>query len=215
MKNSSDKKLKKKMLIAIIIAVCLIPISFGISYAIDLYTQNASIEDEEPIDYNWYKADYNENIFEDEDYMKLIEYGFISYTEGSVTMLIDRESAQNYGNDVAFMVEYLYSIIEGNTDNYNDKFSSEYYKRREPKESFTMQKIYDVFLNKELVTKIEDKKGSYTQYTFVLSYRIFENNGTFRKDIGDGSRRQYITFTDREGKLLIDNIATEKLKVQK
>ena len=58
-----------------------------------------------------------------------------------------------------------------------------------------MQKIYDVSLTKEPAIVSDDDTAEAEKYTFVLSYRIFENNGTFRKDIGDGYKRQYITVT--------------------
>jgi len=77
-----------------------------------------------------------------------------------------------------------------------------------------MQKLYEVSLTKELVEKVEEKDGEFTRYTFILSYRILKNNGTFRKDIGDGYRRQYITVTDRNGQLLIDRVSTERIIVK-
>ena len=210
MNDSNNKKLKKRILTAIIISVCLVPVLIGLSYVLDLYDSKKNNEIDEEIDYNWYEADYDENIFENEDYIELTEYGFISYTDGSVTVGIERNTALNYGDDVQFMVDYLYSIIEGEHEKHNSFFSDYYYKNHQKKDRFTMQKIYDVSLKKELVTK----KDGYTEYTYILSYKILENNGTFRKDIGDGSKRQYITFTDREGAFLIDSVITEKWKVQ-
>ncbi len=211
MSETNGKKLKKRILIAIIVSLCLVPVLFGISYALDVYENKKNNETDGPIDFDWYEADYDEDIFQNEDYVKLTEYGFILYTDGSVTIGIERENSKNYGDDVEFMVDYLYSIIEGDHEKYNSFFSDSYYKNHQKKDRFTMQKIYNVSLEKELVTK---KDTGETEYTFILSYKILENNGTFRNDIGDGSKRQYITFTDRDGVYLIDSVITEKWKVQ-
>ena len=202
------------MMIALVVVVCLVPVLLGISYLVDYLDNRSKIVEEQVIDYDWYEADFSENIYEDPEYLSLVEYGFISYTDGSVTLLIDENSAKTYGEDVEFMVKYLYSIINGNANEYNSYFSDAYYKHNAKKEAFTMQKIYEVSLTKELVETIESKSGNYTKYTFVLSYRILNNNGTFRKDIGDGYKRQYIMVTDRSGELLIDSISTEKVIVK-
>lgn len=215
MANPNEKTVQKRIIIILVAVVCIIPILLGAIYAINLYVKAKNKMPEQTINYNWYPADFNENIFEDEEYMKLIEYEFISYTEGSVTQIIDKETANIYGKEVSFMVNYLYSIVEGNADKYNSFFSDEYYESANKKDAFTMQKIYDVDLKKQSLEKVEEKGNTYTKCTFVLSYRIFENNGTFRKDIGDGSKEQYITFTDRNGRFLIDSISVPQVIVQK
>ena len=214
MENRAPNKLKKRMIIALVVVVCLVPILLGISYLVDYLENKSKIVEEQVIDYDWHEADFSENIYEDPEYLSLIEYGFISYTDGSVTLLIDKDSAKTYGDDIEFMVKYLYSIINGNANEYNSYFSDAYYKHNNKKDAFTMQKIYEVSLTKELVEAVESKNGDYTKYTFVLSYRILNNNGTFRKDIGDGYKRQYITVTDRSGELLIDGISTEKIIIK-
>ena len=215
MNDVKNKKLKKKMIIAIIIAVSLIPVFMGISYAIEMYNLKKIMVEPEPIDYDFYPVDYEENIYEDEEYLSLMEYGYIYYTDASVTLGIQRENANSYGDDIEFIVEYIYKIIEGKTEEYNGCFSDLYYKYHKRHERFTMQKLYDINLNKVSETTVTDKNGSYAEYKFELSYRILKNNGSFRSDIGDGSKKQYITVTDRDGKLLIDSLTTATTIVQK
>ena len=214
MRSQNQNNLKRKMIIVLIIVMCFVPILFAVTYLIDYLDDRNKMVEEQVIDYKWFEADYDENIYDDEEYVKLIEYGFISYTDGSVTLLIDKDSAKSYGEEIDFMVRYLYSIINGNADEYNSYFSDSYYKYHNKKDSFTMQKLYEVSLTKEPVEKVEEKDGEFTRYTFILSYRILKNKGTFRKDIGDGYRRQYITVTDRNGQLLIDRGSTERIIVK-
>ena len=210
-----QKNLRKKMIAVIIWAFVILAVLFAVTYAIDLYNNNKKVVEEEPIDYDFYPVDFGENIYEDEEYVELIKYGFISYTDSALTLGIEREDAVDFGKDVVFMMEYLYSIIEGDSEKYNAYFSDAYYKRHDRKDAFTMQKLYDVEITKESVTTVTDKDVTYTQYRYSLVYKIFENNGSFRNDIGDGAKKQYITFTDRDGELLIDDISIAKIIVQK
>jgi hypothetical protein len=85
-------------------------------------------------------------------------------------------------------------------------FSKEYFRSNPAKEAFTMQKIYDSQITKYSTEEIETTNGNYTKYIYIVEYRILKNNGTFRNDIGDGSRAQYITITNKSGEFLIDSI---------
>lgn len=167
--------------------------------------------EEEVIDYPFYPADFNENIYEDEEYLELTRGSFLRYSDAAtgVTYGIQRGNTDSYGLDVSYMVEYVYTVIEGDHEAYNACFSEEFFESgRKPKDAFTMQKLYDIEIKRRAVETVSDKNGNYTKYTYELTYRIYHNNGTFRKDIGDGSKTQYITLTDRTGTLLIDSIAT-------
>ena len=164
------------------------------------------------VNFNFFPADYDEDIFEDEDYLKLIENGIFEYDDGALISMIDLENADGYGKPVELVVNMLYAIVNGDADEYNSYFSDKYFEKKSPKDRFTMQKIYDgritYFAREEVV---EDGK-QYTEYTFKLRYKIFENNGTFRDDIGSGSRLQHVTVSDRDGKLQIDALNFVKYK---
>lgn len=158
--------------------------------------------------FNFYVPDYSENIFDDEEYLLRISDGILEYDDNasSITM-VDLDNADDYGEQVAFIVKMVYSIINGDCDEYNSYFSQKYFEKNKTKDKFTMQKIYNgriTFFSSETVTV---NGATYDEYTYTLKYQIYKNNGTFRKDIGDGVRVQYITLSNREGKLLIDSIA--------
>ena len=53
---------------------------------------------------------------------------------------------------------------------------------------------------------------NYTKSIYTLEYQINKNNGTFRRDIGDGSKQQYFVVTNRTGEWLIDSISTPTTK---
>ena len=119
---------------------------------------------------------------------------------------VNKDNANEFGDGVVLMVDMVDAIINGDSKKYNSCFSKEYFNSHEPKESFTMQKIYNAKLT-YFSSEEETVNGtSYTKNTYTLVYNIYENNGTFRSDIGEGARAQSITVSNREGKMLIDSI---------
>lgn len=200
---------KKKLLILIAVIAVIIALLIISSLVIDKIEEKKNSDNEE-INYSFYPADYNENIFEDEEYLALIEGEFMQYcdTRTNVTLGIDKSSAADHGEAVGFIVDMLYDAINGDADAYNTKFSDAYYENSSPKSDFTMQKIYDV-----TITYVsEEKSEDYTKYFYYIEYKIYHNNGTFRRDIGDGSKKQLVTITDKYGTLLIDSVSTVKLR---
>ena len=51
---------------------------------------------------------------------------------------------------------------------------------------------------------------NYTKFIYAVEYQINENNGTFRRDIGDGSRPQYLVVTNRTGEWKIESVTVQK-----
>ena len=207
---------KKKILIRVIcIVVAVIVLMIAASFGMDFYLQKKAEENAQKIHLNFAPADYEENIFEDQEYLALIEKGFIDYTDyaTNITLGIDYASAIDHGEDVQFMVDYIYAIIAGEAEEYNKFFSDEYYKKNEPKEKFTMQKLYEVNISKVSVTQKSDKSGNtYNEYQYIVKYKILDNNGTFRNDFNSGTKEQYIFFTNQSGEFLIDRISTPQVK---
>ena len=206
---------KKKLLIAIISIVAVIVLLIVAVEIIEYINNKKALEPIE-IDFDFYPADYDENIMENEKYLDLIkgEYIRVCNAATGITSGVDLSKTDKYSSEIVFMLDYIQDIINGDHESYNARFSEDYYKQHDPLERFTMQKVYDVLITqKETETITDEKTGvNYTKYLIVLEYKIFENNGTFRRDIGNGSRKQYITLTDKNGSLLIDSIGIERKK---
>ncbi len=200
------KKAKKKLLIALLIIASVMVLLIAASVVIDKIQKGSN--DELTIDYNFFPANFNENIFEDEKYIELTSGEFMRYHDMTTGIIsgISEENKASFGNETEFLVDMIYEIINGDHVAYNARFSSTYYQEHSPKSAFTMQKIYDVTIS--YVSSEQLEGGDYTKFNFVVEYKIYENNGTFRKDIGDGSKKQFITLSDRFGELLIDDITT-------
>ena len=216
--RDEDKKSSKskKILIRIIcIVVGVIIFMMAASFGMNIYLQKRAEKDAQRVHFDFAPADYDENIYEDPEYLALIERGFIDYTdyETNLTLAVNYEDAIDYGEDVLFMVDYIYAIVAGDAEAYNEFFSDEYYKKNEPKDEFTMQKLYEVNISKVSQTKESDKTGNtYNKYQYIVKYKILDNNGTFRNDFNTGTKEQYILFTNKTGEFLIDGITTPKIK---
>ncbi len=215
MDKKSSKKLKKRLLITFVIISAVLLLMYLLTVLIPYFynIQKAKNTEEVIADYSFYTPNYEEDIFADKRYNELIENGILTYDNGvnSVTV-VTPETAAHQGDDVKLLVDMVYSIINGDNDKYNSYFSDEYFKINAPKDEFTMQKIYNAVITAYAAENVSDKDGNYTKYTYKLIYNIYENNGTFRKDIGDAARVQYIEVTDRNGSYLIDSIYYEETR---
>ena len=209
MPSKDTKPLKKRIIVVFLIILAVLLLLYVTTLILQHFEKDMIPEESEYIaDFNFYPADYSENIFEDPEYLALIQDGVLLYDNNSnFATTVTKETANQLGDDGAvLLVDMVYAIIDGNAEKYNSCFSEKYFEKHQPKENFTMQKIY----NGKIIyfsSKSETVNGAtYTTYTYNLVYNIFENNGTFRKDIGEDARMQSIKISDREGKMLIDDI---------
>ena len=205
---------KKKMIIALCVALGAVLVLYLLTILIPMISSRQTNDQAEFVaDYNFYSADYDEDIFADEEYMELISRGMLQYDNGSNSIItVSEDNISDCGDYAAVVVNMLYSVRNGKADEYNTYFNDEYYRNNSKKETFTPQKIYDARLSLFSVEAVQENKASYTKQVYKLEYKIYENNGTYRKDIGDGSRAQYICVTNRTGAPLIEAIIYESSK---
>ena len=208
MPTTDRRAFKKRIIIAFAIILLVLMLMYGITLIIPFFEQSIVPQESDFIaDFDFYPVDYDENIFEDPKYTSLIQDGILLYDNNSnLTTTVDKSNSNQFGSSVALMVDMVYAIVNGDAKEYNSYFSEKYFESNSPKSEFTMQKIYNGKITYCETENVNEDGNVYTRYTYKLIYNIYENNGTFRMDIGDGAREQYITVSDREGKLLIDSI---------
>ena len=210
---------QKKLIIILAVALAAV-IIFGVALAVvpqllDDGKDNNNFDDIDDIkpNYNFYPADYNENIFEDDEYLKLVEeYGILTYYTGYTRVELNNDNADAYGEQVELIVNMIYAAVNGNAKEYNSYFSKKYFKRNEPKEKFTMQKIFNGEISEFGVAKVSENGNNYTEYTYRLTFEISENNGTFRDDFFDQRPRHHVTISNRDGEFKIDAIDRVRVK---
>ena len=111
------KKSKKMLLIiiaSILATIVLLASVVGILERREKQKEEQERE-EEVIDYPFYPADFNHNIFEDEEYLALMRGRFLHYCDSytNVTVSVTKETASQHGEELAFLVDYIYTIING------------------------------------------------------------------------------------------------------
>ena len=212
--SNSKASSKKRIILTLFITGLVLLVMYLLTLILPVLTQKINKgNEEETVKFNFYEPDFDENIFTDEKYMSLIQNGFLSYDNGSNSISqITKDNSNQFGEEVKLLVDLVYSIQNGDSNLYNSYFSEKYLSENGKKENFTMQKIYDATIIYHSVEAVSSKAGNYTKYIYKLKYKIYENNGTFRQDIDEDAKTQYIVITDREGKLLIDSISTAKYK---
>ena len=136
----------------------------------------------------------------------MISNGILEYDDNINSIsAVNLDNMSEYGEQVSMLVKMFYSIVNGNSTEYNSYFSEKYFTQKQPKEDFTMQKLYNGRLTYVGSEDVKKDGKTYTEYTYTLKYMIYENNGTFRKDIGDSTYRiQYII--NKASKIKLVNI---------
>lgn len=145
---------------------------------------------------SFYDPDWETDIFTLERYLDKNRY--ITFKEGGFSVMIVDEAYSEYGDTVQFLADYLNTLIYGDAEGLNGFYSSEWLDANGCYESFTMQKLYDMVIEFIVSTDAVNSDGRHvTEYVYKLSYKILENDGTFRSDIeSDASRPQFFTVVD-------------------
>lgn len=161
------------------------------SEASDLPAQTAKTYPEE-----WFEIpDYNEDVTADPVYMDQNRY--LSYKFGDETFLISGDPA-DHGALCVFWQKYMDALIAGDAkalkalhvDGFVEKLRKQGEFVQGYEKGFTPQKIYNFSVSLQSMQDLKDgdAKGNYKGYVvyyFVVSYRIKDNNGTFRRDFYD------------------------------
>ena len=123
------------------------------------------------------------DIFENEEYLALnrsVLYcddpsGWYGHTSE-----ITAEDRLSFEPTVLFAEDYLIALIYGNSGALRAMCTSEYLKEHEIPE-FTQQMIYEA---KITYYSTEGQEDGTTLVTYRLDYKIYRNNGTYRRDVG-------------------------------
>ena len=211
-----SKKRAKGLLVTVAILFCVL---LALNFALDsglfgkLLSGGDKTPTRQPVELR--EPDYEENIFEDEDYLDLNRA--ILYTEGALSIyLINEVDFTATGAVATFFGEYFDAVIMGDHRRLNACFTEEYRDKNGGKSRFTMQKLYDMEVVKLAEYIINEGTADQTTvYEFEVSYRIRHNNGTFRDDLASDMARPQIYQLyrlDRTEEILIQSISEYNIK---
>lgn len=223
--NQKQKSLKKKRLLILIGAVCVLLLLVLLN-SIDFEKSPTEEAPEAPYvpetyyAYHFVDPDYESNIFEDPDYQKLDHSISYTYNNQTVDLKNDLKNTNHESYDVPFakfFVEYFTALAKGNANGNFDAFYSDvYFRNHRPFGRFAPQKLHDIDVRRmtdpQTITHEEKEEDAvyigYTLTSFEVRYRIYKNDGTFRRDIlGDDILVQYIDLLgDKTGNYTINSV---------
>lgn len=181
--SSADKrKIKKAVIIVAAAAAVLALLAVVLPLVLELVTP-----DYEDVSYdNWrfFEADYSKNIYDDKIYMA--HSRGIKFTDENTERVLTSENCAEISASAEFFYNYITCIIEGDYSNYPSFFTDAYLNNKdvETPQKFTMQGLYDIHVDLFSPATRKTVDGvEVSSEVYEVSYRIFENNGTFRTDI--------------------------------
>ncbi len=206
--QEATRSLKRKMIIVLVClvaftVVCIPLISFLDNLEKKEKGEVAETKKESTIIFH--EPDWDLDIMKEPGYLALDRTVYYCDAQYGLTVALDEKNRDKYGPAVTVLNRMIELIIAGDTEGYNKLFSRNYYENHDEEPPFTRQQLYDIKITKVKETNMD---AGYIQYEFEVEYRIRNNNGTFRTDIGDGeSRKQYFVLSDSTSKdVLIDQI---------
>ena len=195
---------KKLIIIIAILAV------FCVFSAILLFNENESDNNfyaETLPEEFFFEPDYGADIMSEQEYISLNR--IISYKNGAVTYTGLPENYESTDKILAFIANFVDTIINGDAKKHSDFFSEKYEKECDLPERFTMQRLHNIKVEKISEGTVTEDGVLRNQYIYSLEYMIFKNDGTYRRDIDiNSTKAQYLVITEREGALQIDGIIT-------
>ena len=194
--NQTTPKQKKKLTprkkillgILIIFGVMLFSVVISVIYEVSVngdyysafYSGGSGYE---PLDILFAPADYETDIFEDQNYLSMNRS--IKYIDGaqSTEVALD-EDGSYFGTGLVFFQNYFNCVINGEYERYQTLISDDYDdKNAYPiPEKFTMQKIHSISVEHRRDADTIVSSNEVRRY-YVVKYQIYQNNGTFRDDI--------------------------------
>ena len=212
--RESTRKLKQRMIIVIICLAVFTVIAIPLISFLDNLEKQQSVEELESKKEStiiFFEPNWELDIMKDPAYLALDRTVYYNDVQYGITVALDQKNVNKYGPAVEVLNQMIQFIIAGDADGYNRLLSVNYLENNDFEPPFTMQQLYDIRISKVQETIVN---GEYTQYEFELEYRIRNNDGTFRTDIGsDESKRQYVILSNSTSNdVLIDQILGYKYK---
>ncbi len=209
--KQKEKLVLKKVLLAIVAVFALLGLLLVFLQHVDKATEPDKVDftsaNSEDSSIYFFSVDYSEDPESDPAYMaKQRDVWFTDVT--GVSDYLD-EGDKNNKDARALMYNYFTALKEGDADAHSALLSEDYKKSFVVQESFTPQKVHDINAS---YMQSEERDGRYYQY-YKVSYEIYENDGTFRNDIGsEVAKLMYFELVHEDGMYKLNSIGYIEIK---
>ncbi len=227
-KKRQSRLIQKKVIVCVIAAAILCAVFYGVmAIAESGWFVTVEYNDDSEGFIFYPVVDYEYDIMKDAGYVRLLgEEPFISYCDKSLglTESLTEDEYDDRGEAVKRLVDLVLAIQAGDYETYYSFFTEAYLaaereKRIEqgliPDPPFTMQQVYSA-----VITKVSEEKNPQTGVItciYRLKYKIHENNGTLRLDMGSDSYREQelvMLNSQNDPTLKINSVSTEKTIIE-
>lgn len=145
----------------------------------------------------------------DQDYMDLdrtIYYRTLSGYE--ITVPVQDEDAEGFDAELLLLVRMIRAVMAGDLSSYRACFSPEYLVKVGEIAPFTKQKLYDITVTRYDDAALNVPLGYASVACYGVAYKIKDNNGSFRKDMGSDAVREQVYFVvkDAAGRVAVYGI---------
>lgn len=180
--TASDKRKIKKAVIAVACALLALCLLYGVLALTESLLKKRPTDDISYDDYRFFPADYDANLLENRMYTSLNRSIYFD-KYGSETVLTEADAVK--GEASGMFLDYFDCLVKGRYEDYRSFFTEEYLEEygEELPARFTMQGVYDIHVKLHSKKKPIEDNEELSAEVYEVSYRIFENNGTFRRDI--------------------------------
>lgn len=144
----------------------------------------------------------------DRDYMSLNRtIYFVKKGTTTIKTEMTEDTYAQYSPAVQHIVKLIEAAMAGDSGAYNALFSPEFLAASGSYSAFTKQKLYDISIV-EYNVSAPVPEGYSKVYLYGLSYKIKDNNGSLRKDVGsDAELEQHLTIVeDGDGNVFVHGI---------
>ncbi len=197
--------MKRTVKISLTITIAILFLIIALFLCLKFFSGNV-LKDKQ-VQFSFYEPDYKTDILSDPEYLSLNR--IVSYKNGPVMTTVLPQDYEKTDKILSFLASYLDAAIKGDYSNYSDFFTEEYISENGIPEKFTMQRIYNITVEKLNEAGQNANGQTSNQFVYSLSYMIARNDGTFRSDMeSDALKPQYLVIKEISGEFYIDKILT-------
>ncbi len=207
----SPKKKVKIIIASLIGALVLCVVLIAVLDAVDGGSKGGERETLPPIDEWLLHETYDEkfDIMEYEEYLSLDRNIYLDNKSAGVMQSVSNDDKDLHGEGFSVIYRVITAINEGDHTAYNGYMGADFLKKK----AFTQQQIYSITVVPESSERVSEDGVSYDEFIFTVTYRIHENNGTYRNTIeSDVSRPQIFIVNNSTGSFKVMDIIEQGYK---
>ena len=176
-----NKKMRKKLLIALAATVGAVAVLITALLIVKALQEKKNAFE---LPESYFHPTYQDDIFEYTDYLDK-RPDVILYCEDPEglgrTTSIDADREDEFSAEALYLRDFLLIMMHADVDAYNNCFNEIYYKNHKKQAPFSQQMIYEAEIR--FASEEEGKDGEKIS-TYYLFYKLYENDGSLRRDVG-------------------------------